>query len=578
MDRRRKLLLSGGGLYIPQALPKIFPVVDGDSDIDDVFDWLTLWNLERRGECQLIGMDVASSNADAAGCLYAHLNAYGRTAIPVGASNAAGTSTSLYTTSVNTTYGVPGHQLQSDFPSTVVNDRTVLAASADNSVVFIVTCSLSSIVALLQSTADGISPLNGVDLVKQKVRAIFVVAGYWPSGPAVSDFGGGSGQITASQNFLSLWPAQVPVIFNGIELGDTWSVGQDGTALHLDVNNPAKAAMTAYLGALSATSSRNAWSQTAILAAVRGLSPYVYIADRGTAVIDGAGVTSWISGSGPHAYLRKSYTDVQLADLCNSILGVDPITWPADPGPFDSEATALIARMSFPLWTDAKRHINNFVAGTKSDADWTKLIKLGVLAAGNLADALLDWKGGASASISGGYTFKMFHGIHGDGATAIGNTNFTPTVDAAGTFLQNDNGCGVCPRVGTGANAIDFGNHQFFINPRSTGGNFSTQNANTAAAANFNPEGDARGLHYTIRQAAGLYRRSHRGVFESDVAQASQALVAQPFYFLCQNNNGAPASFAANRPLAAWFVSTGALSANFEARLHTLLRGLGSLN
>jgi hypothetical protein len=434
-----------GGATLPT--PQILLDCDVDSDIDDVFDIITLLNLERRGECQIVGMNVSSTNTDEAGCLYAFLNYYGRTTIPVGYSSAAGSSGSVYTAQVNSLYGVAGHKLSTDFPSTTTIYRRILAAAAANSIIILTTGSLSSVVTLLQSPADSISSLTGLQLVTAKVKAIYVTAGYWPSGAAVSDFGGSPSAITASSTFLSTWPASVPVIFNGIENGDTWSSGADGSALHLDANNPARYAMTLYLGALTSASSRNAWSPTAILAAVRGQYPYVYEADRGTGSIDGGtGATTWTSSaSGPHRYLRKLYTDTQLTDLVNSILSVDPITWPALTSLTDVDALALFARMKNYLYTDAKQLIHDFIVGLKADGDWTKLSRLHVFAVGGVEDAVLDWKGGTSATFSGTYTHKPYHGIHGDGVTGKIDFNFNPASDPALLFARDSNHIAIYP-------------------------------------------------------------------------------------------------------------------------------------
>lgn len=319
---------GGDGSYTPQALPKIFLDTDIDSDIDDVLDLMLLLNLERQQECQVIGICVSSANTGAAGSAYAMLDYYGRSDISMGQNiTAVGNNVSPYVSDVVATHGIAGKTTNAHFPNGVTETyRSALANAENNSVVIITTGALSSIVDLIATTADGYSSLNGLDLIKQKVRAIFTVAGYWPSGAAISDFGATPDRAAVSNSYLAQWPAEVPLYFVGIEVGDQFSTGGNSTLLNLATINPARFACNVYFGGLSSSSSRPGWAQPAILTAVRGLSECLSEADRGTGAVNAStGVTSWTTDpEGPHRYTELSISAAAMTTLANGIIGYDP--------------------------------------------------------------------------------------------------------------------------------------------------------------------------------------------------------------------------------------------------------------
>ena len=60
--------------------------------------------------------------------------------------------------------------------------RNALAAAQDGSVVISSVGFLTNLANLLTSPPDEISDLNGQDLVRQKVRLVAVMGGYYPEG------------------------------------------------------------------------------------------------------------------------------------------------------------------------------------------------------------------------------------------------------------------------------------------------------------------------------------------------------------------------------------------------------------
>ena len=87
-----------------------------------------------------------------------------------------------------------------------------------HSVTIISTGFLTSISNLLTSPADEFSDLSGTLLVAQKVKELIIMAGQF-SDTKEPDYNMSQASSWA-QNFVLLWPAEVPVIFNPMEVGE----------------------------------------------------------------------------------------------------------------------------------------------------------------------------------------------------------------------------------------------------------------------------------------------------------------------------------------------------------------------
>jgi len=291
-----------------------------------VLDMTTLLRLETAGDCDIIGVCVTSANTKAAPALLGHLNYYGRADIPVGANTSdLGNSGSAYTESNATNFGVEGYADASDFPAGVDVYRQQLAAAADNSVTIVTSGGLSSLAALLQSSADGYSALTGAELFAAKVRAVYMVAGYWDgTGTPVSDMN----TTRVAADYVLQHNGDVPIYLVGIELGDTVYTGGGGTITDLPSENPMRAAWVLYHGDELSTTTRQAWAQLGILAAVYGHDDNFYFGGtNGTASVNtSTGVTAWASApDSKHFYLRKAKADASLVTELNAILGVNPV-------------------------------------------------------------------------------------------------------------------------------------------------------------------------------------------------------------------------------------------------------------
>lgn len=150
--------------------------------------------------------------------------------------------------------------------------RKILSAQPDNSVTIVSVGFFTNLAALLNSTADKYSSLNGNALVKKKVKQLVSMA-------ARIDKDGKSGyefnvfvDAAASKKVLAEWPT--PVTISGFEIGEKILTGI--RLIHNDniQNSPVKDAFKVALVKDSNTVGRNSWDQTAVLVAVRGIAPW----------------------------------------------------------------------------------------------------------------------------------------------------------------------------------------------------------------------------------------------------------------------------------------------------------------
>lgn len=302
--------------------PLVFLDLDFDSDIDDGVDVFLLLHLA--GECDFAGFCVTSANTAASGALKAFLQYYDYGDTPMGVNTSdLGNSTSRYDSTLVTSFGVTGKTQASDFESGIDTYRRALA-NATRPVTIVTTGGLSSLRDLLQSSADGFSSLNGSDLVAAKVGRIYMVAGYWPSGAAVSDMN--STRVAADYVFQN---CPVPIDMVGIEIGDAFTTGDDGAIFNLDQGTPMRDAWIAYHdddGVPDATTARNGWAQPAILAAVRGIDGMLEVlGSNGACTVNTTdGTTSWSpTPARQQSYLGTLLSPAEWKALINGIIAVD---------------------------------------------------------------------------------------------------------------------------------------------------------------------------------------------------------------------------------------------------------------
>jgi hypothetical protein len=251
-------------------------IVDTDmaSDCDDVGALALLNSFMVQGEANLIACITNVRNGDSGAVCQAIDAYYGHGSIPVGSyqgeNNPAVKMTSVlapappegyhgegrkdgshYTVAVHKQF-VPDFPTDDKLPAGVDVYRKALASAKDGTVVIVSLGLMQNIQDLIQSQPDSVSPLNGVDLVKKKVREMVVMAN----------------TVHEDAYLLSKWPTRIVwTTFIGSY------VGAGKSLQNTPENNPVRVAYGLFgddpqHSALSG--GRQCWDLTAAWLAVRG--------------------------------------------------------------------------------------------------------------------------------------------------------------------------------------------------------------------------------------------------------------------------------------------------------------------
>ena len=190
--------------------------------------------------------------------------------------------------------------------------RTILA-SADSPIELIEIGYPQVLAALLLSKADEISDLSGVELVKNKVSKIWMMAGKWDKNPDTeNNFARNERSRVAANIFCDICP--VPVTFLGWEVGASVITGGN-----LDKNDPLYLALCDH----GSSNGRSSWDPMLCLLALIGNEEKAgYSVIRGKGCVDAAtGQNYFVSNpNGLHSYVVKEKEDIYYADAINNLI------------------------------------------------------------------------------------------------------------------------------------------------------------------------------------------------------------------------------------------------------------------
>ena len=219
------------------GVPLVILDTDIGSSTDDLFSLEMLHYYQQQGRCKLLGVVVDREGVDCAACADV-MNTYfgcrdrmGATSkisdVPVGLvrdgiknprvwidyralpTYTKVDGTPMFDRSIDDYSALPdGWQLY----------RRLLAAQPDHSVSI---CSIgftTCLAQLLESVGDAYSPLSGVELVRRKVKCLYIQGGSFGLSPE-PDFNFLQGMDFA-KTFFRLWPSDVDIIFDPMEMGN----------------------------------------------------------------------------------------------------------------------------------------------------------------------------------------------------------------------------------------------------------------------------------------------------------------------------------------------------------------------
>ena len=304
------------GAAAPSPQRVIFDT-DMGNDVDDALALAVLHAFESRGESRLLAVTVTKDEPYAAPYVDLVNTFYGRPDIPIGVTHSGITPQADFQTAVaqlRTANGAPlyPHDLVDGrrAPDATAVLRRALAAQPDGSVVLVQVGFSTNLARLLDTPADARSPLAGRELVARKVRALYVMAGYFgpaeraPS-PDFVEFNVGQ-DVASAQALFARWPT--PIEVSGFEVGD--AVVYPGESIARDfgyvAHHPVRDGYVRFRGARWPYD-RPSWDVTAVLEAIRPDRGYFGRSAPGRVTVDARGRVGFHpEPGGPHRYLTVS--------------------------------------------------------------------------------------------------------------------------------------------------------------------------------------------------------------------------------------------------------------------------------
>ena len=289
-------------------------ILDTDmTDVDDVGTVAVLHALADQDEVEILAMGFSGKNASSPSCLNALNTYFRRPDVPVGVvKGQAFDKRSRFAETIAKEFP---HSLKSadDAPDAAVLYRKVLAGQPDKSVVMVSVGQVTNFKNLLTTSPDEHSDLDGIELVKRKVKAWVCMGGKFPEGRESNLIHDGP----AAAHAIANWPTLI--VFSGFEIGNKIMTGAE--LQQVPKGTPVRRAFELYNG----LKDRQSWDQTAALYAVRGLdgglSDYWDIRTEGYCHVNEDGSNEWrTSPDKDHAYLVQKMEPEKIAAVIEELM------------------------------------------------------------------------------------------------------------------------------------------------------------------------------------------------------------------------------------------------------------------
>ena len=210
-----------------RGVPLVILDTDIGSSTDDLFAMEILYRYADEGRCKPLGI-VVDRHGDDYAILADVMNTYfGYGNVPIGVERDGIKNPKVFIDYRNL-WNHKTDQGELMFKRTVSDYtalpngwqlyRQLLAAQPDHSLSICSTGFVSSLAQLLTSEPDDLSPLTGVELVRQKVKCLYLMAGVF-SLSEEPDYNFLQDPMNA-ELFFELWPREVDVVFSPMEVGN----------------------------------------------------------------------------------------------------------------------------------------------------------------------------------------------------------------------------------------------------------------------------------------------------------------------------------------------------------------------
>ena len=281
------------------------------TDCDDLAAMRILLRSHKKGEIKLLGVGVNASMEYSAASVDGFMSLEGVKDIPIGIdSDGTDFEGTHFKYQKTLSEHCVKYRKNEDAEVAVRLYRRLIAESRDK-VEIIEVGFLQVFADLLESEADDISPLTGIQLVREKVRKVWVMAGKWDeNGGKEHNFCNNFRSIRGGEVFCRLCP--VPVTFLGFEVGVRVISGNE--LCHDDF-------LYRSFCEHGSENGRYSWDpMTALMAVIGDEENAGYSVVRGTARLDPETGKNYFTEdkNGLHKYVVMNYPCEYYSDMINS--------------------------------------------------------------------------------------------------------------------------------------------------------------------------------------------------------------------------------------------------------------------
>jgi inosine-uridine nucleoside N-ribohydrolase len=298
---------------------KIILDTDFGNDCDDTGALAILHQMAYNGEAEILATMYPMTDEFGASAIDAINTYYGKPNIPVGTYKGSyefkGKHNDYYNSLLTNNFP---NDLKSgnNAPDAVMLYRKILSSQPDRSVTIVVVGPQRLIADLLLSKPDSISKLDGIALVKKKVKQLVSMGAQYPKGHEWNiKICPDGAKIVAER-----WPTTI--VYSGFEIGVDIMTGE--RLLTEAAESPVRAAFDTNPD-LDPKKNRHSWDQTAVLFAVRGAKDY-WTVGSGTIQIDDEGKNNWVAGGKSRQYLIAKKPVPEMKKIIEDMMVAPPKT------------------------------------------------------------------------------------------------------------------------------------------------------------------------------------------------------------------------------------------------------------
>ena len=282
------------------------------TDCDDVVAMRLLTHFIKKGDICLKGIGINGCMEHSVQSLEGFLNCDGIKDIPIGIDLDATDFGGRPPYQERLAQYCKKYKSNNDADNAVRLYRKLLSES-DSKIEIIEIGYLQVIANVLESEGDDISPLSGIELIRDKVSKIWVMAGKWSDNPGKeNNFARNERSRKAGSIFCKICP--VPVTFLGWEVGNTVITGDN-----LQKGDPLYDALCDH----GSQNGRMSWDPMLILLAIIGdeeKAGYDVVEGTASVDVDTGENTFEKSQNGLHKYVVKNKPDSYYKDMINELI------------------------------------------------------------------------------------------------------------------------------------------------------------------------------------------------------------------------------------------------------------------